>query len=79
VPFPLGPAAAYAHIATFMREGDPAQIDALWRRTGRVLEGRLKRERGPVWVSTSGLGVSWLHIRLDRRPKYFTWAPFRSA
>lgn len=79
VPFPQGPPAAYAHIATFMREGDPAQVDALWRRTGRVLAGRLKRERGPVWVSTSGLGVSWLHIRLDRRPKYFTWAPFRTA
>jgi len=79
VPFPLGPTAAYAHIATFMREGDPGQVDALWRRAGRVLAGRIKRESSPVWVSTSGLGVSWLHIRLDRRPKYLIWEPFRST
>ena len=77
VPFPVGTPAVYAHIASFMRHGDAAQVDALWRRTGRVLAGRIKRESRPVWVSTSGLGVSWLHIRLDRKPKYFTWEPFR--
>jgi hypothetical protein len=31
----------------------------------------------PLWVSTSGLGVSWLHLRFDRRPKYYTHAPYR--
>ena len=25
----------------------------------------------PLWVSTAGLGVSWLHVRLDARPKYY--------
>lgn len=79
VPFPLGPLDAYAHIASFMRGGDPAQVDTLWRRTGRVLAGRLRREPAPLWVSTSGIGVSWLHIRLDKAPKYITWAPFRAA
>jgi hypothetical protein len=79
VPFPLGPHAPYAHLASFMREGDPAQVDALWRRTGRVVAGRLKRGAGRVWVSTSGLGVSWVHVRLDQRPKYITWEAFRSG
>lgn len=77
VPFPRGPSAPYAHMASFMREGDPAQVDSLWRRTGRVLAGRLRRDPGPVWVSTSGLGVSWVHIRLDQKPKYITWPAFR--
>jgi len=31
----------------------------------------------PIWVSTSGLGVHWLHVRLDARPKYYTFAPYR--
>lgn len=79
VPFPLGPIAPYAHLARFMRDGDPAQVDALWRRIGRVIAGRVKRGPAPLWVSTSGLGVSWLHVRLDQRPKYFTWEPFRTA
>ena len=28
-------------------------------------------------VGTSGLGVLWVHIRLDRTPKYYTFAPYR--
>jgi hypothetical protein len=25
----------------------------------------------PLWLSTAGMGVSWLHLRLDSRPKYY--------
>ncbi|MDF9799652.1 hypothetical protein OKW21_004915 [Catalinimonas alkaloidigena] len=28
-------------------------------------------------MSTSGLGVYWLHIRLDSRPKYYQFDPYR--
>jgi hypothetical protein len=31
----------------------------------------------PVWVSTAGMGVSWLHVRLDNRPKYYGYKPYR--
>ena len=30
----------------------------------------------PVWLSTSGMGVAWLHFRLDQRPKYYTYRAF---
>ena len=33
----------------------------------------------PVWMSTSGAGVSWLHIRLDSRPKYYQYRPFAAS
>ena len=49
--------------------------DALWRAVGDALRTRLGSR--PTWVSTSGLGVSWLHVRLDRLPKYYTHAPYR--
>jgi hypothetical protein len=29
------------------------------------------------WLSTSGLGVSWLHMRLDSTPKYYNWQPYK--
>jgi hypothetical protein len=32
----------------------------------------------PVWLSTAGAGVAWLHIRLDDRPKYYGYTPFRA-
>ena len=31
----------------------------------------------PVWVSTNGDGVAWLHVRIDERPKYYAYAPYR--
>lgn len=33
----------------------------------------------PLWVSTAGLGVHWLHVRLDARPKYYRHRPFTSV
>ena len=29
-----------------------------------------------LWISTSGLGVSWLHIRLDSIPKYYNYKEY---
>jgi hypothetical protein len=33
---------------------------------------------GPPWVRTAGLGIPWLHARLDIRPKDFRHAAYRS-
>ena len=32
----------------------------------------------PLWVSTCGLGVYWLHVRLDSFPKYYRYAPYQT-
>lgn len=77
VPCPLGDAWHYAHLAAFMRHGSPEQREALLHRMGEAIETRLSDR--PLWVSTSGLGVYWLHIRLDERPKYYTYAPYRTG
>ncbi len=75
-PRPLAEAEGYPHLAAFLRTAPAAQKAALWRRTGEALL-RLLSER-PLWVSTSGLGVAWLHVRLDTRPKYYVHEPYRS-
>lgn len=33
----------------------------------------------PVWLSTAGAGVAWLHVRLDDRPKYYSYRPYTLA
>ena len=33
----------------------------------------------PVWLSTAGGGVAWLHVRLDDRPKYYSYAPYKNV
>lgn len=77
VPRPLGPWQAYSHIAAFSRRAPAAQRHALWRRVGEEMEQHLGER--PVWLSTAGGAVPWLHIRLDSRPKYYGYAPYREA
>ena len=31
----------------------------------------------PIWVSTNGDGVAWLQVRLDSKPKYYTYSPYK--
>jgi len=75
-PVPAAPIAVGAHLADVLRHGDPAMVAALWRAVGSEM---LRRIGGrPLWLSTSGVGVAWLHMRIDTRPKYYVHAPYRA-
>jgi hypothetical protein len=75
----IAPAAtgSYPHFAAFLRAAPVNQADELFRALGDAIAGW--RGARPPWVSTAGMGVPWLHIRLDSRPKYFRHAPYRSV
>jgi len=75
VPRPLGDSSAYGHLAAFVRKGPDEQRHALWQLVGKLMESRLGAT--PVWLSTAGAGVPWLHVRLDKRPKYYSHAQYR--
>lgn len=75
VPRELAGRAHYRHLAAFVRGAPVDQQQALWAAVGRAVGERVGA--APLWVSTSGLGVYWLHIRLDSAPKYYTYAPYR--
>lgn len=68
----------YTHLASFLRTAPESQVRELWRRVAETAEAWLAEER-TFWVSTSGLGVAWLHVRIDTRPKYYSHAPYREA
>lgn len=74
-PRPGGPDQDFAHLAAFVRCATRAQKHALWPALALALQGRLSDR--PLWCSTSGLGVFWLHIRLDSRPKYYAFDRYR--
>jgi len=78
VPRDRGEGADYAHLARFLRTAASDQVRALWRHIARSARPWLAREQA-CWISTSGLGVSWLHVRLDARPKYYSHTPYRSV
>jgi hypothetical protein len=71
-PAPQEPPEAYARLAAFARRAATSQQHELWQAVGAAMAGRLSS--APLWLSTSGLGVDWLHVRLDKRPNYYTYA-----
>lgn len=67
----------YAHIAVFVRSCTDDQAEAFWSAVGNAVDATLRtRGAAPTWVSTEGSGVSWLHVRLDIRPKYYHYQPY---
>ena len=64
-----------ASIASFIRTASDNRIIALWALLGDEIASKLNHK--PIWLSTAGLGVSWLHIRLDSNPKYYRYSPYK--
>jgi hypothetical protein len=77
VPAPVADHRCYTHLAAFLREAPAAQCSALWQNTALAVLQRISDV--PLWLSTAGLGVSWLHLRVDSRPKYYRHAPYRQV
>lgn len=75
VPAPASPDSTYDQLAGFMRSAPPEQIHALWRNVGQSMQRRVGDD--PIWLSTAGGDVAWLHVRLDSRPKYYHHAPYK--
>jgi len=75
VPCPNGPPSVYGQLAAFLRGAPESQKHALWALVGNKMEQRLGP--APVWLSTAGAGVSWLHVRRDDTPKYYGYRTYR--
>jgi hypothetical protein len=75
VPCPTGSITCYPHLAAFVREAPAGQRDAFWKTVGETYESRMHEK--PTWLSTAGLGVSWLHVRIDLQPKYYRYSPYK--
>ena len=77
VPVPRQPdRAPYTHLAAFVRGCSAKQARCLWQSAAGAAAQRIGTT--PLWVSTSGNGVPWLHVRLDSRPKYYQHVPYKT-
>jgi len=76
VPIEIDNSDNYSHIANFVRYAPFDQVDIFWQKVGEEINNSV--ERNIKWVSTSGLGVHWLHVRIDTKPKYYSYLPYKS-
>jgi hypothetical protein len=64
----------YSHLATFVRNGRKEQVDALFVLVAEEYLKELRQSPSKtIWLSTSGLGIGWVHFRLDYSPKYYNY------
>jgi hypothetical protein len=71
--------ASYSHLAIFLRNAPRSQVAEFWELAAATYL-RVLKEKEPMeksWFSTNGMGVAWLHLRIDDRPKYYSYAPFK--
>ncbi len=74
-PSPDDSSRTYPHLAAFLQKARARQVRELWRSVGQTISKCLTDK--PIWLSTSGLGIAWLHIRLDSSPKYYQHQPYK--
>jgi len=72
----MSDADCYGHIAAFARAAPAQQQHALFHLLALKTEERLQGGGNRFWISTSGLGVPWVHVRLDSYPKYYQHRPY---
>lgn len=69
----------FTHFQSFLQTAESTQVlQLLQRATSELLSYMKSHPKQRVWWSTSGLGVYYLHIRLDPRPKYYNWIPYKA-
>ncbi|MBC6413671.1 MAG: hypothetical protein GDA45_01870 [Chromatiales bacterium] len=76
VPCPKATISTYSHLAVFTRHAPDYQQHALWQQVAKLVG--LHISSAPLWLNTAGGGVAWLHVRLDSRPKYYCYSPYKT-
>lgn len=77
VPGPTKEDDNFSHIASFVHSANRDLQHNLWHQVARTFKTHLKKE--PLWLSTAGGGVAWLHVRIDSYPKYYAYSPYKQV
>lgn len=67
----------YKNISQFTKNAPLKQQSKFWQEVAHQLEARLE-DGAPCWLSTHGLGVPFLHVQIDDKPKYYTFEEYKT-
>ena len=60
----------FTNLYLFMKNASDIQQTKVWKKV--VKEARkLLKNNDYIWISTHGLGINYLHIRISTKPKYY--------
>lgn len=70
VPTKQSEKAIYNHLGKFIKHATDEQIIAVFQHVGQKVKEEIESKE-TIWLNTAGLGIIWLHIRMDTKPKYY--------
>jgi len=59
----------YSHFQLFLQNASNEQQANLWKKIGNVLIEEINNNT-KIWLSTHGLGINYIHIRIKASPDY---------
>ena len=60
----------YATLKDFCDNSSITQKKYFWKKVSKLVKKFMKNQKY-VWISTHGLGVPYMHIRISNKPKYY--------
>ncbi len=69
---------AFIHLANYLRDAPKPAVNEIWEIVAKQMFERLTTFDKPIWLSTSGLGVPWLHFRISDKPTYYRTKEFKT-
>lgn len=60
----------YATLLDFSKNAPEIQQQQFWKTVAKIAKA-FAEEKGKVWISVHGLGVSYTHVRISTSPKYY--------
>lgn len=64
-------------LISFLQSAPAGLIHEFWQTIAREVADAVAAGAPFQYLSTHGLGVLWLHVRLEKRPKYYHHEPYR--
>ena len=61
---------SFAHLKQFVDQASQTQQKEFWKMVAKICRKELKH-KDHIWVSTHGLGVPYLHVRISSEPKHY--------
>lgn len=66
----------FGHLANFVKSMEPDIQAPFWTLVAEQVRTKLD-DKKKVFISTSGLAVNWLHVRIEIVPKYYNFACYK--
>lgn len=81
---------AFGHFGAFIKYAPVELIHVFLKAVGNAMIQRfetleddgfhaISKDHKKLWLSTSGLGAKWVHVRIDSSPKYYNWEPYSNT